>query len=63
MPTVEEIFEDESPSDYSEEDSDTEPEAEDPADDPDRVELGDRVFMTTVYDPAEFIRATATTSQ
>jgi Reverse transcriptase (RNA-dependent DNA polymerase) len=63
MPTVEEIFEDESPSDYSEEDSDAEPEAEDPVDNPDRVEPGDRVFMTTVHDPAEFIWATATTSQ
>jgi hypothetical protein len=63
MPTVKEIFEDESPSDYSEEDSNAEPEAEDPADDSDRVEPGDRVFMTTVHDPAEFIRATATTSQ
>jgi transposase InsO family protein len=65
MPTVEEIFEDtpELPSDHSEEDSDTEPDSEGSADDLDRIEPGDRVFMTTVYDPAEFIRATATTSQ
>jgi transposase InsO family protein len=65
MPTVEEIFEDppELPSDYSEADSDAEFEEEDPLDNPDEIELGDRVFMTTVHDPAEFIRATATTSQ
>jgi hypothetical protein len=63
MPTVEKIFEDKSLSDYSREDSNTEPDAEDPADDPDRVEPGDRVFMMMVHDPAEFIQATATTSQ
>ena len=63
MPTVEEIFEGKSPPDYSEEDSDAEPDADDPADDPDRVEPGDQVFMTTVHNPAEFIQATATTSQ
>jgi hypothetical protein len=34
MPTVEEIFEDESPPDYSEEDSDAEPDTDDPADNP-----------------------------
>src|SRR6267154_6808766 len=61
MPTVEEIFEDppEFHSDYSE----AEFEAEEPQDNPDEIEPGDRVFMTTVHDPAEFIRATATTSQ
>jgi hypothetical protein len=57
MPTVEEIFEDppELPSDYSEADSDAEFEEEDPPDNPDEIEPGDRVFMTTVHDPAEFI--------
>ena len=29
----------------------------------DEIEPGDRIFMTTVYDPAEFIRASSTTSQ
>jgi len=64
-PTVEEIFEDppEFRSDYSETDSETEFETEEPQDNPDEIEPGDRVFMTTVHDPAEFIRATATTSQ
>jgi len=58
MPTVEEIFEDppELPSDYSEGDSEAEFEDEDPPDNPDEIEPGDRVFMTTVHDPAEFIR-------
>jgi hypothetical protein len=57
MPTIEEIFEDppESPSDYSEADSEMEFEAEDPLENPDEVEPGDRVFMTTVHDPMEFI--------
>ena len=36
---------------------------EDPVDDLDRVEPGDQVSMTTVHDPAEFIWATATTSE
>ena len=65
MPTVEEIFEDppEFHSDYSEANSEAEFEAEEPQDNPDEIEPGDRVFMTTVHDPAESIRATATTSQ
>jgi len=65
MPTVEEIFEDppEFHSDYSEVDSEAEFETEEPQDNPDEIEPGDRVFMTTVHDPAEYIRATATTSQ
>jgi hypothetical protein len=65
MPTVEEIFEDplEFPSDYSEVDSKVEFKAEEPQDNPDKIEPGDHVFMTMVHDPAEFIRATATTSQ
>ena len=65
MPTVEEIFEDppEFPFDYSEADSEAEFKAEDPLDNPDEIEPGDRVFMTTVYNPVEFIRATATTLQ
>jgi hypothetical protein len=29
----------------------------------DEIEPGDRIFMTTVHDPAEFIRASSTTSQ
>jgi hypothetical protein len=65
MPTVEEIFEDppELPSDYSELDSKAEFEEEDPLDNLDEIEPGDCVFMTTVHDPVEFIRATATTLQ
>jgi len=65
MPTIEEIFEDppEFPSNYSKADSEAEFEAEEPQDNPDEVEPEDRVFMTTVHDPVEFIRATATTSQ
>jgi hypothetical protein len=66
MPTVEEIFEEEDSSDYSNVNSkpDSEAEAEeDSSGNPDEIEPGDRVFMTTVYDPAEFIRATSTTSQ
>jgi len=56
MPTVEEIFEDppELPSDYSERDSEAEFEEKDPPDNPDEIGPGDRVFMTTVHDPAEF---------
>src|SRR6202040_4176157 len=30
---------------------------------PDELEPGDRVFMTTIQDPVEFIRVSATTSQ
>ena len=65
MPTIEEMFEDppEFPSDYSKADSKAEFEVEEPWDNPDEIDPGDRVFMTTVHDPAEFIRATATTSQ
>ena len=65
MPTIEEIFEDplEFPSNDSEADSEAEFEAEDPPDNPDEIEPGDHVFMTTVHDPVEFIQATATTSQ
>jgi len=65
MPTIEEIFEDppEFPSNYFEVDSKAEFEAEEPQDNPDEIEPGDCVFMTTVHDPAEFIRAIATTSQ
>jgi Reverse transcriptase (RNA-dependent DNA polymerase) len=65
MPTIEEIFEDppEFPSNDSEADSEAEFEAEDPLDNPDEIEPGDRVFMTTVHDPVEFIQATATTFQ
>jgi hypothetical protein len=65
MPTVEEIFEDppEFHSNYSKADSEVEFEVEEPQDNPDKIEPGDRVFMTTVHNPAEFIRATATTSQ
>ena len=57
MPTVEEIFEDppEFHSDYSEANSETEFETEEPQDNPDEIEPGDRVFMTMVHDPAEFI--------
>jgi hypothetical protein len=57
MPTVEEIFEDppEFPSDYSEVDSEAEFEAEEPQDNPDEIKPGDRVFMTTVHNCAEFI--------
>jgi hypothetical protein len=70
MPMVEEIFDDppESWKDadaYSEDDS--EPDAENmsdsPSDSSDEIEPGDRIFMTTVRDQAEFIRASATTSQ
>ena len=66
MPTVEEIFEEEDSSDYSDGNSKADSEAEAEGDsswNPDEIEPGDRVFMTTVYDPAEFIRATSTTSQ
>jgi hypothetical protein len=65
MPMVEEIFEDppELPSNYSEADSDAEFEEEDLPDNPDEIEPGDHVFMTTVHDPTEFIWATATTLQ
>src|SRR5258705_9684189 len=65
MPTGEEIFEApaEFRSDYSKRDSETELETEEPQDNPDEIEPGDRVFMTTVHDPIEFIQATATTSQ
>jgi hypothetical protein len=55
---VEEIFEEENSSDYSNVNSkaDSEAEAEeDSSGNPDKIEPGDRVFMTTVYDPAEFI--------
>ena len=57
MPTVEEVFEDplEFPFDYSEANSKAGFEVEDPLDNPDEIEPGDCVFMTTVYDPAEFI--------
>jgi hypothetical protein len=57
MPTVEEIFEDplELPSNYSKSDSNAEFEEEDPLDNTDKIEPGDRVFMTMVHDPAEFI--------
>jgi hypothetical protein len=53
----EEIFEDpaEFPSDYSKVDSEAEFEAEEPRDNPDEIEPGDRVFMPMVHDPAEFI--------
>jgi hypothetical protein len=66
MPTVEEIFEEEDSFDYSDVNSEADSEAEaeeDSSGNPDEIEPGDRVFMTTVYDPAEFIRATSTTSQ
>jgi len=58
MPMVEEIFEEENSFDYSNVNSkvDSEAEAEeDSSGNPDKIEPGDRVFMTTVYDPAEFI--------
>ena len=58
MPTVEEIFEEEDSSDYSDVNSELDSEAEaeeDSLGNPDEIEPGDRVFMTTVYDPAEFI--------
>jgi hypothetical protein len=57
MPTVEEIFEDppELPSNSSNAGSEAEFEEEDPQDNPDEIEPGDRVFMTTVHDPVEFI--------
>jgi Reverse transcriptase (RNA-dependent DNA polymerase) len=51
------------PSDNSKVNSEAEFEAEDLQDNPDEIEPGDRVFMTTVHDPVEFIQATATTSQ
>src|SRR5882762_6628274 len=77
MPTVEEIFEDppeswESSDDNCEDDfgrnaerasdkmSDT---SDGTSDGSDEIEPGDQIFMTTVYDPAEFIRASSTTSQ
>jgi len=64
MPTVEEIFEDppEFHSDYSEADSEVEFKRKSTGQS-DEIEPGDCVFMTMVHDPAEFIRATATTSQ
>jgi hypothetical protein len=61
MPTVEEIPED-TPELYS----DTEDDSDDDSDDveaPDEIEEGDWIFMTTVYDQVEFIRANATASQ
>jgi hypothetical protein len=63
---VEEIFEEENSSDYSDVNSELDSEAEaeeDSLGNPDEIEPGDQVFMTTVYDPTEFIRATSTTSQ
>jgi Retroviral aspartyl protease len=61
MPTIEEIFED--PPEFPSDNSEAEFEVEYPLDNPDEIEPGDRVFMTTVHDPVEFIRATTTTSQ
>jgi hypothetical protein len=54
---MEEIFEDppELPSSSSNVDSEAEFKEEDPQDNPDEIEPGDRVFMTTVHDPVEFI--------
>ena len=77
MPTVEEIFEDppeswNSSDDYCEDDlgrnaeqaSDkTSDRSDGMSDGSDEIEPGDRIFMTTVHDPAEFIRASSTTSQ
>ena len=63
MPTVEEVFKD--PPEFWNDSEDTSnndlgEDAESPLDNPDKIEPGDRIFMTMVYDPAEFIRATAT---
>jgi hypothetical protein len=58
MPTVEEIFEEEDNSDYSDVNSEADSKAEaeeDSLGNPNKIEPGDWVFMTTVYDPAEFI--------
>jgi hypothetical protein len=58
MPTVEEIFEEEDNSNYSDVNSEVDSKAEakeDSSGNPDEIEPGDQVFMTTVYDPAEFI--------
>jgi hypothetical protein len=77
MPTVEEIFEDPSKSPESSDDnceddfgrnaeraSDKTSDTSDrTSDGSDEIEPGDRIFMTTVYDSAEFIRASSTTSQ
>ena len=62
MPTVEEVFEDPAdPIPDFPEGVDTDPESD--IKNPDELEPGDRVFMTTIQDPVEFIRASATTSQ
>ena len=62
MPTVEEVFEDTvDPIPDFPEGVDTDPEND--IKNPDELEPGDRVFMTTIQDAVEFIRASATTSQ
>jgi len=64
MPTVEDVSED-IPELYpdTEDDSGDEEDDTDHAEAPDEIEEGDRVFMTTVYDREEFVRASSTTSQ
>ena len=66
MPTVEEVFEDLPefiPNVEEDEDEDSGQGPEVSAHNPDELEEGDRVFMTTIRDPPELIRASATTSQ
>ena len=67
MPTVEEVFEDlpDFIPNVEEEDKDEDSRQgpEIPAHNPDEIEEGDRVFMTTIWDPPELIRASSTTSQ
>jgi hypothetical protein len=64
MPTIEEIIED-----TLEHYPDMEDDSDDSGDDADdtgaqdEIEDGDRIFMTTIYDQVEFIRANATHSQ
>src|SRR5882762_7678214 len=64
MPTVEDVAEDipELYPDTEDDFGDGEDET-DNAEAPDEIEEGDRIFMTTVYDQAEFVRASSTTSQ
>jgi hypothetical protein len=47
----------------TEDDSDDEEDETDNAEASDEIEEGDRIFMTTVYDQAEFVQASSTTSQ
>ena len=66
MPTVEEVFEDLPdfiPSVEEDEDEDSGQGPEVSTHNPDKLEEGDRVFMTTMQDPLELIWASATMSQ